>query len=104
MAARQSQLELRLSGDVEITDACVTERRPWFPVGLIRPRLRGGHHATGGRIYAVSRQRSQARRRGTKRPTEGSMEILAATYVQLADQSKKIDDTGTKSKGALQGL
>ena len=47
-----------------------------------------------------------ARRRGGEQNAQlkAQWEILAATYVQLADQSKKIDDTGTKSKGALQGL
>jgi hypothetical protein len=48
-----------------------------------------------------------ARRRGGEEQNaqlKAQWEILAATYVQLADQSKKIDDTGTKSKGALQGL
>ncbi|MGB9043691.1 MAG: hypothetical protein WCC81_14605 [Pseudolabrys sp.] len=40
-----------------------------------------------------------ARRRGSEEQNaqlKAQWEILAATYVQLADQSKKIDDTGTK--------
>ena len=39
-----------------------------------------------------------ARRRGGEEKSallRAQWEILAATYVQLADQSKKIDDTGT---------
>ncbi len=42
-----------------------------------------------------------ARRRGGEEKSallRAQWEILAATYVQLADQSKKIDDTGTYYK------
>jgi hypothetical protein len=41
-----------------------------------------------------------ARRRGGEEQNaqlRAQREILAATYLQLADQSKKIDDTGTYS-------
>ena len=41
---------------------------------------------------------NKARKRGGREQNaqlRAQWEILAATYVQLADQSKKIDDTGT---------
>jgi hypothetical protein len=70
---------------VGITDVSSLERTEASCVGPIRPVLEGGQ-ADNARKRGGEEQNAQIR---------AQWEILATTYVQLADQSKKIDDTGT---------
>ena len=72
------------------------ERTEASCVGPIRPVLEGGQHMH--REHEYKYLADNARKRGGEEQNaqiRAQWEILAATYVQLADQSKKIDDTGT---------
>ena len=75
------------------------------PVDLIRPRLRGGDRVR--REDDALRFADSARRRGGE--DSNAFESFNGKFwppltCNLPIESKKIDDTGTKSKGALQGL
>jgi hypothetical protein len=72
-----------------------SERTPASCVGLIRPVEK---EVSMHREQEYKHLADNARKRGGEEQNaqlRAQWEILAATYLQLADQSKKIDDTGT---------
>ena len=82
---RQFQLKLPL------------ERREGSCVGLLRPRLEKevSMHKEHEYKHLASNARKRVGGEEQNAQIRAQWEILASTYVQLADQSKKIDDTST---------